>query len=200
MCRKKDKSLNCKLTFGEKIKDLRTSPNKRSLEEVASATGISSSTLSSYENMDSAESITVEPLLKLAKYYGVTADYLLGMTDNKEQHIQPVDELGLDDTTVDILHDRKYNNRLIAEIIKHPDFANFISDMEIYIDNLAAMQIRNMNKYIEQARIQLKEKNGISDADHYFKTLDSATIKEDEYFSNLLSNDIKQISMSIKTC
>lgn len=62
------------------------------------------------------------------------------------------------------------------------------------------MQIRNMNKYIEQARIQLKEKNGISDADHYFKTLDSATIKEDEYFSNLLSNDIKQISMSIKTC
>lgn len=87
MCRKKDKSLNCKLTFGEKIKDLRTSPNKRSLEEVASATGISSSTLSSYENMDSAESITVEPLLKLAKYYGVTADYLLGMTDNKEQHI-----------------------------------------------------------------------------------------------------------------
>jgi len=36
----------------------------------------------------------------LAKYYGVTTDYLLGMTDNKEQHLFPVDELGLDDATV----------------------------------------------------------------------------------------------------
>lgn len=66
------------------------------------------------------------------------------MTDNKEQHLFPVDELGLDDATVKILKSGDLNVRLICEMIKNPAFANFMSDMEIYVDNLAAMQIHNM--------------------------------------------------------
>ena len=40
-------------------------------------------------------------------------------------------------------------------MIKNPAFANFMSDMEIYVDNLAAMQIHNMNKYIEYTRANI---------------------------------------------
>ncbi len=79
----------------------------------------------------------------------------------------------------------------------NPNFANFISDMEIYVDNLAAMQIHNMNKYIEFTRAKLQEK-GTSTADHYMKTLEAATIKEDDYFANLLGNDIAGIAKDIK--
>lgn len=190
-------SLYCKLTFGERLKDLRDNP-KRNLEEVSAATGISVSTLSSYENMDSAKSITAEPLIKLCEYYGISADYLLGLTENREQHIYPVDELGFDDYTIDILHSKSYNNRLIAEIIKDKDFSNLISDMEIYVDNLAGMQIRNMNTYVEQTRILLKEKQGISDSDHYMKTLEAARITEDNYFANLLGNDIHSIAKTLR--
>ena len=50
--------------------------------------------------------------------------------------------------------------------------------MEIYVDNLAGMQFRNINKMIEQTRIRLQNK-GISDEDHYMKTLQAATISED---------------------
>ena len=188
--------MNCKLTLGEKLKDLRTAAGL-SLVELEEATGISKSALGSYESDDTKKEITIVPLTTLAKYYGVTTDYLLGMTDNKEHHLFPVDELGLDDATVEILKSGDLNVRLICEMIKNPAFANFLSDMEIYVDNLAAMQIHNMNKYIEFTRAKLQEK-GTSTADHYMKTLEAATIKEDDYFANLLGNDIVGIAKDIK--
>ena len=46
-----------------------------------------------------------------------------------------------------------------------------------YVDNLAAMQIHNMNKYIEYTRAKLQEK-GTNTSDHFMKTLEAATIKE----------------------
>ena len=188
--------MNCKLTLGEKLKDLRTAAGL-SLVELEEATGISKSALGSYESDDTKKEITIAPLITLAKYYGVTTDYLLGMTDNKEQHLFPVDELGLDDATVEILKSGDLNVRLICEMIKNPAFANFLSDMEIYVDNLAAMQIHNMNKYIEFTRAKLQGK-GTSTTDHYMKTLEAATIKEDDYFANLLGNDIAGIAKDIK--
>ena len=97
--------MNCKLTLGEKLKDLRTAAGL-SLIELEEATGISKSALGSYESDDTKKEITIVPLTTLAKYYGVTTDYLLGMTDNKEHHLFPVDELGLDDATVEILKKR----------------------------------------------------------------------------------------------
>ena len=72
-----------------------------------------------------------------------------------------------------------------------------LSDLEIYVDNLAAMQIRNMNKYVEVTRMKLKEKE-IAESDHFMKTLEAATIKEDVYFENLLGNDIAIIAKDIK--
>ncbi len=189
--------MNCKLTLGEKLKDLRTAVGL-SLIELEEATGISKSALGSYESDDTKKEITITPLLTLAKYYGVTTDYLLGMTDNKEHHLFPVDELGLDDATVDILKSGDLNVRLICEMIKNPAFANFLSDMEIYIDNLAAMQIHNMNKYIEFTRAKTSRKKGANTGDHFMKTLEAATIKEDDYFANLLGNDIAGIAKYIK--
>ena len=47
-----------------------------------------------------------------------------------------------------------------------------LSDIEIYVDNLAGMQFRNINKIIEQTRVRLQNK-GLSDEDHYMKTLEA---------------------------
>ena len=106
-------------------------------------------------------------------------------------------QIFMDDETVDLLKSGKLNARLICEMIKHPDFINFISDMEIYVDNLAGMQFRNINKMIEQTRVRLQNK-GISDEDHYMKTLKTASISEDNYFNNLLGNDIVKIAKGIR--
>ena len=87
--------------------------------------------------------------------------------------------------------------RLICEMIQHPEFANFLSDLEIYVDNLAGMQIRNMNTMIEQTRLRLQN-NGIPDSDHYMKTLVAASINKDNYFNNLLGNDIAKIAQDLR--
>ncbi len=159
-------------------------------------TGISRASLGNYETDDYKE-ISHKAIITLADFYGVTSDYLLGLTENREQHLFPVDELGLDDETVDLLKSGNLNVRLICEMIKNPEFINFLSDMEIYVDNLAGMQFRNINKMIEQTRVRLQNK-GISDEDHYMKTLQAAAISEDNYFNNLLGNDVVRIAKDIR--
>ena len=187
--------MKCKLSIQEKLKDLRIEKGL-SLQELAEQTGISRASLGNYETDDYKE-ITHKAIITLANFYGVTSDYLLGLTENREQHNFPIDELGLDDETVYLLKSGKLNVRLICEIIKHPEFTNFLTDMEIYVDNLAGMQFRNINKMIEQTRVRLQNK-GISDEDHYMKTLETASISEDNYFNNLLENDIVKIAKGIR--
>ena len=187
--------MKCKLSIQEKLKDLRIEKGL-SLQELAEQTGISRASLGNYETDDYKE-ITHKAIVTLANFYGVTSDYLLGLTENREQHRFPVDYLGLDDETVEILKSGKLNARLICEMIKHPEFTNFLTDMEIYVDNLAGMQFRNINKLIEQTRVRLQTK-GVSDEEHYMKTLETASISEDNYFNNLLGNDIVKIAKDLR--
>ncbi len=187
--------MKCKLSIQEKLKDLRIERGL-SLQELAEQTGLSKSSLGNYETDDYKE-ITHKAIVILADFYGVSSDYLLGLTENREQHTFAVDELGLDDDTVDLLKSGKLNVRLICEMMKHPEFVNFLSDLEIYVDNLAGMQIRNLNKMMEHARAELQRK-GVNDSDHYMKTLATATIKEDNYFNNLLGNDIAIIAKDLR--
>lgn len=130
----------------------------------------------------------------MADFYVVSSDYLLWLTENREHHSFPVDELDLDDTTIDLIKSDKLNVRLICEMIKHPEFTNFLSDLEIYVDNLAEMRIRNINTMIEQTRLRLQN-NSIPDSDHYMKTLVAASINEDNYLNNLLGMILQKSQM-----
>ncbi len=75
-----------------RIKDLREDRDLRQLD-VATAVGIDQRSLSNYEtgktNPDS------ETVIKLASFFGVTCDYLLGVSDvNFSDHRAVVKELG----------------------------------------------------------------------------------------------------------
>lgn len=188
--------MKTELTIQEKLKDLRVS-RKLSLEELAAETGISKSALGSYESNDYKD-ISHTSIITLAKYYGVTSDYLLGLSENEKEGGSEISELKLDDDTVKVLTGGKINNRLLCEIIKHPDFWKFMSDMEIYIDSLAEMQIRNLNAYVSTIRSRIQLKNEVPDSDHYIRTLKASEIEENEYFSRLIGEDITDIAKDIK--
>ena len=112
------------------MKDLRIEKGL-SLQELSEQTGISRASLGNYETDDYKE-ITHKAIVTLANFYGVTSDYLLGLTENREQHRFPIDDLGLDDE------------------------------------------------------------------DYYMKTLATASISEDNYFNNLLGNDIVKIAKDLR--
>ena len=69
------------LTIQERLKDLRVERGL-TLEQLAEQTHLSSLRWAATKRMSIRTSATM-PFIKLAKFYGVTADYLLGLTEQK---------------------------------------------------------------------------------------------------------------------
>ena len=184
------------LTISEKLKDLRKE-KKLTLEELAEKTGLSKSALGSYEQNDFKD-ITHTTIINLARFYGVSTDYILGLTENREEGLSEIADLRLDDDTVRVLKSGTINNRLLCEIIKHPDFWKFMSDTEIYIDSLASMQIHNLNSFVALMRSKIQLRDQIPDTEHYIRTLKACEVNEDDYFSRLICEDISVIAKDIK--
>ncbi|BFH18236.1 hypothetical protein J6TS7_20780 [Paenibacillus dendritiformis] len=67
--------------FSSRLKELRTR-NNISLDSLKVAIGISKAAISQFENRVSYPS--VETLVTIADFFGVSTDYLLGRTDNPE--------------------------------------------------------------------------------------------------------------------
>ena len=83
------------LTIQERLKDLRVERGL-TLKELSEQTGLSSSALGSYES-DDTKDISHYALIKLAKFYGVTADYLLGLSEMKSHPNADLADLRLSD-------------------------------------------------------------------------------------------------------
>ena len=69
------------LSIHERLKDLRVERGL-TLEQLAEQTHLSKSALGSYEAEDFKDN-SHYALIKLAKFYGVTVDYLLGVAETK---------------------------------------------------------------------------------------------------------------------
>ena len=187
--------MQTKLTTGERLTDLRREHNL-TLEQVSEQTGIVKSTLSNYEN-DKKPDINLGALEKLAALYGVGLDYLLGLTENKKHSGTSLADLHLSDDAVDVLSSGKVNNRLLSELITHPEFARLMADMEIYVDGVVSMQIRNLNSLLESARTAILEKYHPKE-DNTLLTLKAAQIDEDEYFARVVNDDMERILKELK--
>lgn len=92
-----------KLTIQERLKDLRVERSLM-LEQLSTETGISKSALGKYE-ADDFKDISPFSIVELAKFYGVSSDYLLGLTENKNHPNTELDALHLSDDAVDVLRD-----------------------------------------------------------------------------------------------
>ena len=139
------------LSIQEKLWDLRRDHDYK-LEEVTTAVNVVPATISKYENKENKE-YNIVTLNKLAEFYGVSLEWLVGNTEVRTSSLTDIDELMLDDETIDLLKSGRFNNRLLCEIIKHPDFEKLMADTEIYVDGIATMQIKNMNDWLDAIRL-----------------------------------------------
>ena len=119
-----------KLTIQERLKDLRVERGL-TLEQLSAETGISKSALGKYE-ADDFKDISPFSMVALAKFYGVSTDYLLGLTEQKNHPNTELDALHLGDDAIEVLRTGKFNHRLLSELICHKDFQRFMLDAEIY--------------------------------------------------------------------
>ena len=186
-----------KLTIQERLKDLRVE-RSLTLEQLSAETGISKSALGKYE-ADDFKDISPFSMVELAKFYGVSTDYLLGLTEQKNHPNTELDALHLGDDAIEVLRTGKFNHRLLSELICHKDFQRFMLDAEIYVDRIADMRVNDMNAVLEAVRQMALMKNGGEENDLHLRTLEVAQIREDEYFGNLIADDLKGILRDIRS-
>ena len=181
--------------IGERIKHLRTS-KKLTQDDVAHALNVKRETVTRWET--GARDIKTEITILLSKYFNVSADYLLGLTENTSTNIS---EIGISNktgfstsTVVNILNlsaeHKTILDKIINELLKSDLLEKFEELKENNIKLINLYQTDSIyNKLVEDEELTY---NTIDNADE----LNGKFIFKDEY-SKLLLFEIKYIFFDI---
>ena len=188
--------MKTQLSIQERLKDLRVEKGL-TLEQLSQQTKIPASTLGSYESDDYKE-IPHRNIIDLAKFYKVSADYLLGMTENRQIDNISISDLHLNDAALSLLKDRKLNTLLLSELITHEQFRKLMLDLEIYVDGLADMQIKSLNLAVETGRNILLKRYNPDEYNLQLNVLKASHLELNEYFSHVIDDDMHTIIRDIR--
>lgn len=172
--------MHTKLSIPERLKDLRVVDRHLTLEQLAEQTGLSKSALSKYES-DDYKDISPFAIATLAEFYGVSTDYLMGLSENKNHPNTELQALHLSDDMVSLLSSGKINNRLLCEIATHENFQRLMTDIEIFVDRIADMRIAQMNLVLEATRQEVIRSHAPGDNDLYVRTLELGQVQESDF-------------------
>jgi len=183
-------------TIQERIKNLRVE-RKLTLKELAEQTGLSSSALGSYET-DETKDISRYALIKLTEFYGVTTDYLLALTETKRHPNAELADLRLSDDMIDVLKEGRVDTALLGELVAHPDFMKLLADIHIYVNGLAAMQVHNLNAWVETVRAKYLNEYQQEEQNMDALLSDAILLRERDYFISRVHEDIDSIMEDIR--
>lgn len=183
-------------TIQERLWDLRKERGLN-LEELAEATGISKSALATFES-DEYKEINHGNLLKLAKFYGVSTDYILCLTENRDPAGTELNELHLTDEMVDLLKSGRINNRLLCEIATNEDFLSLMTDTEIFVDGIATKRFRDMNAVLAITHSEILAQYQPVEEDLPLQTLKASQIQEEDYFCHVTHRSWDRIIRDIR--
>ena len=189
--------MKVKLTLQEKLRDLRAE-NRFKLSDVAEKTGISTTALSTYEN-DELKEIQHTSIVALARLYGVSTDYLLGLSENRNTSM-PLSELDLPDKLAGFLKKKNVNLLLLTEFVSHPSFPSLMADMELFVDGLERINIQILNALADKANELIRQKYGfepnLADSGEIIPPL--RHIEDDAYFFNRIGSKLNEIVRDIR--
>ena len=184
------------LTIQERIKDLRND-HGLTLEQLAEQTGLSSSALGNYETNEYKD-ISHFAIIKLAKFYGVTTDYLLGLSETKKHSKADINSLRLSDEMIELLQQGKINIPLFCELATHKDFPKLLADIEIYVNRFASKVIQFLNSYVDTGREQIIQQKKPLQKDSILYLLENIHIDEGNYFDRRIHDDIDVIAKDMR--
>ena len=162
------------LSIQERLKDLRVERGL-TLEQLEEQVNLSKSALGSYEAKDFKD-ISHYAIIKLAKFYGVTADYLLGLSESKNHPNADLAELRLSDDMIELLKSGLMDNSLLCELVVHPDFPRPMADLEIYVNGIAGKQAQSANAIVDAVSATVMKRHIPSLTDPQLRQLIAAHI------------------------
>ena len=184
------------LTIQERLKDLRVERGL-TLEQLAEQTQLSKSALGSYEAEDFKD-ISHYALIKLAKFYGVTADYLLGLSETKNHPNADLADLRLSDDMIELLKSGLVNNSLLCELATHPAFPRFMADLEIYVNGIATKQVQGANAIVDTMSATIMKRYNPGLTDPQLRQLVAAHIDDDSFCRYVIQQDINGIALDLR--
>ena len=188
--------MKTQLSIQERLKDLRVEKGL-TLEQLSQQIKIPASTLGSYESDDYKE-IPHRNIIDLAKFYEVSTDYLLGLTENRQHDNISISDLHLSDAALSLLNDQKLNTLLLSELITHEQFRKLMIDLEIYVDGLADMQVKSLNFVVDLGRKILLKRHNADEYNLQLNTLNMQHLELNEYFSHVIDDDMHTIIKDIR--
>lgn len=184
-----------KTTMGEKIKDLRVERHMTT-KQLAGATGISEAVLNGLEN-DTGRDVGYSRIIKLAEFFEVPSDYLLGFTESRITKNIELKELGLTDKAIGVLLAKRQDNELLSQIIEHNEFSDLINAIDIYVRQLAAKSINTINNLTTVMQRGVENYAvGAGMADEYgkaIKYINETKVDEDEFLRYRITERFNQI-------
>lgn len=128
----------------ERLEDLRNR-RKLTLKELSEKTSVDYSTLSRIEN-GNVKKVGDDVLLKLARFFGVSTDFLLGITNVPDKKNYTIEELGLTPEAARNLYTGAMDSRVINLLLAHPDFGTLTNRIADYLDDTMAAGIAAQNQ------------------------------------------------------
>ena len=184
------------LSIQERLKDLRVERGL-TLEQLAEQTHLSKSALGSYE-ADDFKDISHYALIKLAKFYGVTADYLLGLSETKNHPNADLADLRLSDDMIELLKSGRVDNSLLCELATHPDFPRLMADLEIYVNGTAVKQVQSANAIVDTMSATIMKQRNPGLTDPQLRQLIAAHIDDDSFCRYIIQQDISEIAADLR--
>ena len=184
------------LSIQERLKDLRVERGL-TLEQLAEQTHLSKSALGSYEAEDFKD-ISHYAIIKLAKFYGVTADYLLGLSETKNHPNTDLADLRLSDDMIELLKSGRVDNSLLCELAAHPDFPRLMADLEIYVNGVSGKQGLRANAIVDvvNGTIMKQHKPGVMYPQ--LRQLIAAHLADESFCRYMRQQDINQRALDLR--
>ena len=131
-------------TPNELIGDLRRNMGI-SQQELSRRIGIPTSQISRLES-GRIKNISSDILVKLAKEFKVSTDYILGLSTIRNRKNHDISELGLSDGAVTPLLKGKIDAQTLNRLLEHRNFPNLIKLIKIYFEDTLVAGIRGRNE------------------------------------------------------
>ena len=87
---------------------------------------------------------------------------------------------------------------LLGELVAHPDFMKLLADVSIYVNGVAAMQIHNLNAWVEAVRAKIVDEYQPGEQDMDALLSDAILLRERDYFTGRVHEDIDAIMEDIR--
>ncbi len=191
-----------KETIASRVKELRKG-RQWNQAQLAEKVGVARSQITRLESGET-QNVNSDLIVKLAKVFGVTTDYLLCVTGIPHAKYAIVEALGLSEGAARKLASGSIDRDVVNRLLEHKDFSGLCALIRIYFDDSLTAGYAGRNELLNLGVDSLKQyvqehPEKQSDALDTIRLLNSQKISADEVNTEKISRSFQHILTDIRT-